>query len=84
MGSKVINLVILIFGTIGMLVFYSATFMFMKFTYEGFQQQFVKDYFSVAKISKQEAQMNLFFRFGLYFAIYTLMLKLVGWIFAAF
>jgi hypothetical protein len=56
----------------------------MKLTYEGFQQQFVKDLFSVTKISKQEAQMNLFFRFGLYFAIYTIMLKFIGWIFGGF
>jgi hypothetical protein len=49
----------------------------MKLTHDGLQQQLIHSYFSQPKLGKNpDAEMTLFFKFGLYFALFIIALKL--------
>lgn len=56
----------------------------MAITYEGFQSKFILKHFSLKKIDTDEDKMTLFLKFGLYFAIYSIILKVLKWILSAF
>lgn len=56
----------------------------MSLTYEGLQKKFILKHFSMKKIDTNDDKMTLFLKFGLYFAVYSIILKVLQWILSVF
>lgn len=85
MASKIVNILLILIGTLGITLFINkGAVAFMTLTYEGFQSKLILKHFSIKKIETEEAKLTLFLKFGLYFALFAIALKVLKWILSIF